>query len=123
MPYSLHQMLCHEFSYSLQLLQGPIQIISTFPLKNIIAFQDIFSNIGMGLTKNKIISQAGSEGGERIKKNGIVGMMGDDDFWNLETECLWLSSLRDASANRSLRVSFNRASENIFLPPCPRLSA
>jgi hypothetical protein len=83
-------MLCHEFSYSLQLLQGPIQIISTFPLKNIIAFQNTFSNIGMGLTKNKIISQVGGEGGERIKKIGIIEMRADDDFWNLETEPLWL---------------------------------
>jgi hypothetical protein len=40
------------------------------------------------LAENKIISQAGGKGGERIKKNGFAGMRGDDDFWNLETEPL-----------------------------------
>jgi len=30
-------------------------------------------------------AKVGGEGGERIKKNGIVVMMADDDFWNQET--------------------------------------
>jgi hypothetical protein len=34
--------------------------------------------------KKKSDAKVGGEGGERIKKNGIAGMRGDDDFWNLE---------------------------------------
>jgi len=37
------------------------------------------------LFKNKIISKAGGEGGEKIKKNGLVEMRNNVDFWNLET--------------------------------------
>lgn len=37
------------------------------------------------LAKNISISQAGGEGGERIKKNGIAGKRVYDDFWNPET--------------------------------------
>ena len=42
------------------------------------------------LFKNKIISKAGGEGGERIKKNEIVIIRGDDDFWNLVTPRVFL---------------------------------
>jgi len=33
------------------------------------------------------MAKAGGDGGERIKINGIAGVNGDDDFWNLETQC------------------------------------
>jgi len=36
------------------------------------------------IPQNKIFSQAGGEGGERIKKNVFAGVRGDDYFWKLE---------------------------------------
>lgn len=42
---------------------------------------------------------------KRELKNGIAGMRGDDDFWNLETEPLWLTKQKtNTSAKR--RYSF-----------------
>lgn len=42
--------------------------------------------------KNKIISQAGGEGGERVKNDGLVGVSIDNDLWNLRLLILFPSS-------------------------------
>lgn len=54
----------------------------------LIASQLLFSIFTLSskdiLSEIKIISKAGGEGGEIIKKNGFAGIRVGDDFWNLE---------------------------------------